>query len=45
MKRTLSHLAAVTVTALISALPATAHDSKGLVLGPDEGERLIRRWC
>jgi quercetin dioxygenase-like cupin family protein len=44
MKRTLSHLAAVTVAALISALPATAHDSKGLVLGPDEGERLIRRW-
>lgn len=44
MKRTLSHLVAVTVAALISALPATAHDSKGLVLGPDEGERLIRRW-
>ncbi|MCZ4072135.1 cupin domain-containing protein [Agrobacterium sp. LMR679] len=35
-------LSACFMLALLS--PATAHDPKGTVISPDEGERLVRRW-
>lgn len=37
-------LTVVACLAVIGTTPLAAHESKGLVVGPEEGEKLVRKW-